>query len=99
LLAGVLLLALAVAMGWSFARYMLQPTFIDINQLSEKTELPALGAVGLYLSPEHKIRRRAQLASFVMVAFLLVLACAGALLFHQEGVELVKKANSGMEKL
>jgi polysaccharide chain length determinant protein (PEP-CTERM system associated) len=95
LLAGVLLLALAMALVWSFARYMLQPTFIDINQVRDKTGLPTLGAVGLYLSPEHKIQRRIQLASFVLVACLLVLVCAGVLIFNHEGTELVKKLISG----
>jgi hypothetical protein len=90
LLAGVLVLALAMAAGWSFARYMLKPTFIDLNQLSEKTGLPPLGAVGLYLSTEHKIRRRVQLTSFVLVSSLLVLVCVGAIIFHQEGTELAR---------
>jgi polysaccharide chain length determinant protein (PEP-CTERM system associated) len=91
LLAGVLVLALAVALGWSFARYMLQPTFIDLNQLSAKTGLPTLGAVGLYLSPEHKMQRRAQLVSYVLVSFLLAVVCAGALIFNHEGTELARK--------
>ena len=91
LLLGALVLASAMALGWSFARYMLQPTFIDLNQVSEKTGLPILGAVGLYLSPEHKLQRRVQLASFVLVAFLLVIVCAGALVFNHEGAELFRK--------
>jgi polysaccharide chain length determinant protein (PEP-CTERM system associated) len=94
LLAGVLVLAVAVALGWSFARYMLQPTFIDLNQLSEKTGLPILGSVGLYLSPAHKQQRRVQLASFILVAFLLVLVCMGVVVFSQEGAELAQKLSS-----
>jgi hypothetical protein len=70
---------------------MLQPTFIDLNQVREKTDLPVLGAVGLYLSPEHQMHRRVQLASFVLVAFLLVLVCAGVLIFNHEGTELARK--------
>jgi polysaccharide chain length determinant protein (PEP-CTERM system associated) len=91
LLSGVLVFALAMALAWSFARYLMQPTFIDLNQVREKIGLPTLGAVGLYLSPEHKIRRRVQLVSFVLVSFLLVVVCAGALIFNHEGTELVNK--------
>ena len=90
LLIGALMLALAAGLGWGFVRFMLQPTFFEPHQVGEKTGLPILGAVGLYLSPEHIKQRQIQLASFSLVAFLLVLACAGSLIFNHEGTELAK---------
>lgn len=98
LLVGVLMLALAAGLGWSFLRFMLQPTFFEPHQVSEKTGMPILGTVGLYLSPEHILQRRIQLASFSLVAFILVLACAGSLIFNHEGVELGKTLISDASK-
>ncbi len=97
-LAAVLVFALAVGLGWSYMRYMLQPTFFDLHQLSEKTGLPALGAVSLFLSKEHKRQRRLQLASFFLVSFSLVFACAGSLLYKHEGTELAKTLIADVRK-
>jgi len=63
----VVVAALAAGLAWSFLRYMLQPTFIDLVQLGNVTGRPVLGSVSLYLSPEHKSRRRLQLSSFISV--------------------------------
>lgn len=90
LLIGALAFALATGLGWSYLRFMLQPTFFELNQVSEKTGMPILGAVGLYLSPAHKAKRKVQMVSFFLVAFLLVITCAGTLVFHQQGTELAK---------
>jgi len=90
LLFGALVLALAAGMGWSYVRFMLQPTFFELNQLREKTGLPILGTVSLYVSPEHKMQRRIQMTSFIMVACLLVVVCAGTLIFSQEGAEFAR---------
>ena len=89
-LAGVLVVALAAGMGWSYLRFMLHPTFFRLNQVREKTGLPILGTVSLYISPEYKTRRRIQMTSFIMATFLLIVVCAGVLIFNQEGVELAK---------
>ncbi len=97
-LVAVLVLALAIGLGWSYMQYMLQPTFFDLHMVSEKTGLPALGAVSLYLSPEHKRRRRLQLASFVLAAFSLVFTCAGSLIFKHEGTEVAKTLISDVRK-
>ncbi len=86
LLAVVLVLALGAGLGWSFLRYMLAPTFIDIKQLTKATGRPVIGTVSLYLSPEHKSRRRAQLASFVSAAFLLLVAFFLVMLLRDIGV-------------
>lgn len=98
-LVAVLVLALAVGLAWSYGRFMLQPTFFELNQVSEKTGLPILGSVGLYLSPEHKMQRRIQLVSFFLIAFLLVLFCMVILIFNQEGVELVQKLISDYKNI
>jgi len=86
LLVAVLLAAFAVGLGWSFLRYMLAPTFIDIRQVASATGLPVLGTVSLYLSPAHKRRRRAQLASFLSASFLLIIAFLVVLLLRDTGV-------------
>lgn len=99
LLVGALILALVAGGGWSYFRYMLHPTFFELNQVSEKTGLPVLGVVSLYLSPKHKAKRRVQMVSFIMVAFLLVIVCAGTLVFHQEGAEFAKTIILEQKKL
>lgn len=71
-LTAVLFAALAAGLGWSFLRYLLQPTFINLHQVREKTGFPVLGSVSLYLSPEHQHKRRMQLASFLSVTVLLL---------------------------
>ncbi len=90
LLAGALVLALAAGLGWSFLRFMLQPTFFEIHQVVEKTGLPVLGTISLYLSPQHKRQRRIQLVSFFSVTLLLFLACAGTFIFNHQGTKLAK---------
>ena len=89
LLSVVLLAAISAGLGWGFLRYLIQPTFIDSSQLREKIGLPVLGSVGLYLTAQHKIRRRIQLTSFLLVFSLLVLSYAGVLVFSASGSELV----------
>ncbi len=94
LLIGALMVALAAGLAWSYVRFMLEPTFFELRQLNEKTGLPVLGAVSLYLSPRHKMQRRVQLVSFLLVAFLLVVASAGTLIFNREGTEMAKTLTS-----
>ncbi len=90
LLLGVLVAAFAAGLGWGFLRYMLQPTFIDTSQVRERIELPVLGSVSLYLTPQHKRRRRLQLATFVMASMLLVAAFGGVLALKDSGARLVQ---------
>jgi polysaccharide chain length determinant protein (PEP-CTERM system associated) len=87
-LSGVLLAAMAAGIGWSFLRYILQPTFINLTQLGSVTGLPVLGSVSLYLSPEHIKKRRLQLASFLSATCLLVILFVAVLWFHQSGTAL-----------
>ena len=73
LLTGVLLASLAAGLAWSFIRFLWQPTFFAWRQLELVTDRPVLGIVSLYLSPEHRKRRRLQLVSFLSATFMLVL--------------------------
>jgi len=85
LLVAVLFAAMAVGLAWSFLRYILQPTFIGLNQLSSVTGLPVLGGVSLYMSPEHKKRRRLQLSSFITATLLLVVVFGAVFMFRESG--------------
>ncbi len=89
LLTGVLFAAMAAGLGWSLLRYLLHPTFFNYRQLRSSIGLPVLGAVGLYLSPEHKKKRHLQLISFFSAAVLLVGVFGGALWYRDAGSALV----------
>lgn len=67
-------LAIAAGLAWSVIKFALQPTFIYVRQLNDQIGLPVLGTVGLYLTKQHKRKRKAQLASFLLVFSLLVIA-------------------------
>jgi len=99
LLVVVLLLALATGLGWSLLRFILQPTFFDLKQVSEKTGLPLLGTVRLYLSAEHRRRRRFQLLSFLSATILLIVACAGVLIYRHQGTELASMLLENMDRI
>lgn len=87
-----LLVALGAGLAWSFVRFMLAPTFFDLKQVSNKIGLPVLGTVSLYLSPQHKRKRKLQLASFLSVTCLLVIAFSGTMIFNEKGADLVGSA-------
>ncbi|HED36448.1 MAG TPA: hypothetical protein ENJ08_19805 [Gammaproteobacteria bacterium] len=84
LLAGVLLVAMAAALGWSFLRCMLMPVFIDLTQLVSASRLPVLGSVSLYLTAEHKRKRRFQFLSFISATLLLVVVFGASLLLREQ---------------
>lgn len=88
-LTGVFLLAIAAGLGWGIFRYMLQPTLIDTSQVRDKIGFPLLGSVSLYLKPEHKFKRRLQLAGFLAVFSLLVITYGAAMFFNETGSEIV----------
>lgn len=79
LMSGVLIAALAAGLGWSFLQYQLQPTYINLQQVGTRTGLPVLGYVSLYLSPEHRKKRRMQLTSFLSVTVLLIFVYGGTI--------------------
>lgn len=66
--------ALVAGLAWGAIKFALQPTFIYTRQLDEQLGLPILGTVGLYMTPKHKRKRKLQLASYLMVFSLLVIA-------------------------
>lgn len=81
LMTGVLFAAFIAGLGWSFVKYQLQPTYNNVKQVISGTGYPLLGYVSLYLTPEHKRKRKIQLISFVF--FNMLLFCAyGGILFY-----------------
>ncbi|HHJ34153.1 MAG TPA: hypothetical protein ENJ87_00155 [Gammaproteobacteria bacterium] len=92
LLAASLFVALGAGLAWSFLKFMLEPTFFNMRQVSEKIGLPVLGTVRLYLSPQHKRERKLQLVSFLSVTCLLLLVFGGVITFHKTGAELIGSA-------
>jgi len=96
LLTGVLILAMGAGLAWSFLRYMLQPTFIDLTQLGTITGLPVLGSVSLYMSSQHIARRRLQLATFLSATLLLIVVFGVVLMFRQSGVALFSSVVAGL---
>jgi polysaccharide chain length determinant protein (PEP-CTERM system associated) len=77
LMTGVLMAAFGAGLGWSFINFLLQPTFISLQQVRLGTGLPLLGSVSMYMSPEHRKERRKQLASFLSATILLLCVYAG----------------------
>ena len=94
LLVGFLAIAVGAGVGWSFLRYHWMPTYISPRQLRKSLGLPVLGSVSLYLSPQHKTKRRLQLISFLAVAILLVLSSGGVIWYSELGSTIVKTLNS-----
>ena len=99
LLAAVLVASLGAGLGWSLLRYLLQPTFIDLRQLGHRIGLPVLGAVSLYLSPEHIKKRRLQLATFLSATVLLVCAFGGVIAYQDVGISMMGSLMSWPDKL
>ncbi len=84
-LAGVLFAALAIGVGWSLLRYMLNPTYLNMQQLRSDVDLPILGTVSLYLTPEHARNRRIQLITFISAGILLFGLFGGVLIYKDKG--------------
>jgi polysaccharide chain length determinant protein (PEP-CTERM system associated) len=98
-LVGVLFASIGAGLGWSLLRCMVDPTYNFLHQVRSRTGLPVLGAVSLYLSPEHRNKRRRQLASFLSVFVLLAGVFGGVLWYRDTGVALVGTVISGPNKL
>jgi len=88
-LSAVLVAAIGAGLGWGFLRYLIHPTFIDVSQLKNNIGLPVLGSVGLYLTAEHKRKRKIQLTSFISIFSLLIVAFVVVLVFKGPGSEIV----------
>jgi polysaccharide chain length determinant protein (PEP-CTERM system associated) len=95
LLTGALLGAMGAGLGWGLLRYFLQPTFINLRQVKDSIDFPVLGATSLYLSPEHKAKRRQQLAIFISTTVLLVGVFGGVLFYADTGSALVRLVITG----
>lgn len=89
LLTAIFIVAIGAGLVWGFIRYRLQPTFISSNQIRNKFDFPVLGAVGLYLSAEHKRNRMVQLASFLLIFSLLAASYGGVMIYREPGSNLV----------
>lgn len=89
LLSAVFLAAIVIGLGWGFLRYFISPTFVDSSQLRSKIELPVLGSVGLFMTAQHRTRRRVQLTVFLMVFFMLFISYGGVMVFNKPGSDLV----------
>jgi len=94
LLVYVLLVVLGAGLGWSFLRYMLHPSFMSFRQVRDTLETPILGAVSLYISSEHKRRRRLQFASFLVGIFCLIGVFGAFVWYQDEGSTYVRLALS-----
>ena len=70
----VFIAAIIASLGWGFLRYLMHPTYIDSSQLKNNIDLPVLGSIGLFLTVEHKRKRRLQLMTFLSIFSLLILA-------------------------
>ena len=79
LMTAVLFVALAAGLGFSFLLYLLQPTYINLHQVRLGVGLPILGSVSLYVTDEHRRKRRMQLASFLSVTMLLICVYGGTI--------------------
>jgi polysaccharide chain length determinant protein (PEP-CTERM system associated) len=95
LLTGVLFGAMGAGLGWGLLRYFLQPTFVNLRQVKDSIGFPVLGSVSLFLSPEHKARRRQQLATFITATILLVGIFGGVLFYEDIGSALVRSLVTG----
>lgn len=78
-------LALAAGIAWSIVKFALQPTFIYVRQLNDQIGLPVLGTIGLYMTPQHKRKRKMQLVSFLLV-FSILLVAYGYNVYNVSGV-------------
>ena len=99
LIAGVLIVSFGMGAGWSFGRFMLEPTFFDLQQVSEKTGKPLLGSVSLYISPEHRQRRKRQLKTFLLMVFLLLIMFVLSMIFADEISDFVTGIYSDLDKV
>ena len=99
LLVGVLFASLGAGLGWSLLIYLLYPTYNNIQRVRSRTGLPVLGPVSLYLSPEHRKKRRLQLVSFLSAVVLLLGVFGGVLWYRDTGVALVGMLISGPRQL
>lgn len=79
LLGVVLLLALVLGIVVATVMSKIRPTFVTQNALRETTNLPVLGAVGLYWTPAEQDRHRRKIRMFTFSLVMLLIAFAAAM--------------------
>ena len=90
LLFAVLLGAFGAGLGWCVLRYLFKPTVINAKQLGNEIELPVFGTVSLFLSPQHKRKRKLQLGVFLSVTMVLIVLFGGVVWKQETGTEMVR---------
>lgn len=90
-LLAVLFVAFGAGMGWCVFRYLLNPTVINVRQMSQIFELPVFGSVSLNLTTSHIVKRSLQLATFLSGAFLLAMFMGGTIWLSEPGSEMVRE--------
>lgn len=85
-LSTVLFGGMAVGIGLAFLLNEMRPVFLNSRALREATGLPVLGSVSMKLMPKQRRKLRFELASFVLMAALLVMAYGGAVILQDKGV-------------
>jgi len=88
-LSTVFFAAIGAGLGWGVLRYLIQPTFIETSQLRDIIGLPVLGSVGLFVTAEHKKRRKIQFTSFLLTFSLLLITYGAVVIFKSPGSEFV----------
>jgi uncharacterized protein involved in exopolysaccharide biosynthesis len=90
LLAGVLIFALAGAIGVAFALNMLRPVFFTGQGLRQRTKLPVLGSISLILTPAAKAKRRAAALGWAAACLGLVVATGVVAAYSAQGSALLR---------
>ena len=73
--------------GIAWLLHQMRPVFIDPRNLRQVTGLPVLGAVSMTWLSRHRAQRRVEASSFVLAAFMIVIALILVLMFQDLGIE------------
>ncbi|MCH8221756.1 MAG: hypothetical protein IIA76_10560 [Proteobacteria bacterium] len=87
LLTSLLIFALMAGAGIAWLLHQMRPVFIDPRNLRQVTGLPVLGAVSMTWLSRHRAQRRVEASSFVLAAFMIVIALILVLMFQDLGIE------------
>ncbi len=73
--------------GIAWLLHQMRPVFINQRNLRQVTGLPVLGAVSMTWLSRHRAQRRVEAGSFVLAAFMIVIALILVLMFQDLGIE------------
>ncbi len=90
-----LMAGLAAGLGFTFMMDQLRPVYITRHDLSERTGLPVLGAVGVVLMPQQRAIRRMQTVFFAMGILALLVAFGVAVSLQDTLVALLGSTSTG----